>query len=88
MTSYANTISSVNRGEGLQTPEVLMSERAVRRTDERRAPSVPKAIRCQVTYLDDWARVTATGWLDVAGAREIFTHESVWSAYPSPDPQC
>jgi anti-anti-sigma factor len=34
------------------------------RADDRPAPSTAKSFHCNVTYFDDWARVTAKGRLD------------------------
>jgi anti-anti-sigma factor len=36
------------------------------RGDDRVATAVTKAFQCHVTYCDDWARVSARGWLEVS----------------------
>jgi anti-anti-sigma factor len=44
-----------------------MNSKATNATHERpAAPTVTKSFQCHVTYFDDWARVTATGCLDIS----------------------
>jgi anti-anti-sigma factor len=54
------------RTADLPDPEVLMNGTATALTEDRAASSAAPSVRCNVTYFDDWARVTASGRLDVS----------------------